>query len=155
MQLSDIVQPDCIKVPLEQTEKRAAINELIDLLAATSRVGDPEELKEAVWEQEATRTTGIGHGLAIPHGKSRSCDRLVLAIGKPAEPIDFQAIDGRPVRVVFLLASPPDQTGPHIQALAQISRLMTNEAFRRAILDAADAQSIYALIAQQDGVAVE
>ena len=123
----------------------------MDLLSEADRIGDPDALKEAVWEREVTRTTGIGYGLAIPHGKSDSCDRLVMAVGKPSEPIDFNAIDGQPVSVIFLLASPPDQTGAHIQALARVSRLMTDSAFREQVMAATDAQTLYDLIAEHDG----
>lgn len=155
MLLSDLLQPDCIKVPLAASDKQGAIFELVNLLAERGRIRDAEALQRAVWARESTRTTGIGHGLAIPHGKSSCCDRLVMAIGKPPEPIDFDAIDSRPVSVIFLVAGPPDQTGPHIQALARISRLMTDETFRRSLIQADDAQFIYDKIVQQERVAAQ
>ena len=101
-------------------------------------------------EREATRTTGIGNGLAIPHGKCTGTDHLVMAIGRPQTPIDFQAIDGRPVNLIWLLTSPPDKTGPHIHALARISRLMTIDRFRQALASAKTAQEIYDAIVQQE-----
>ncbi len=151
MRLTDIIKIDCVRVPLESLDKQGALFELVDLLAETGRIGDPEALKEAVWEREVTRTTGIGYGLAIPHGKSDSCDRLVMAVGKPSEPIDFNAIDGQPVSVIFLLASPPDQTGAHIQALARVSRLMTDSAFREQVMAASDSETLFGLISEHDG----
>lgn len=155
MQLTDIIKPEAIAVPLKATDKQGAIWELVDLLAELGRIAKPDELKQAVWQRETTRTTGIGHGLAIPHGKAASCDRLMMAVGKPAEPIDFNSIDGRPVRMIFLLASPPDQTGAHIQALAAISRLMTRDEFRASVLNANDAQTIYDLIAGAEHAAAK
>ncbi|MBI1367274.1 MAG: PTS sugar transporter subunit IIA [Planctomycetes bacterium] len=152
MRLTDIIKLDCIAVPLSATDKQGAIFELVELLAKQGRIADPEALKKAVWEREVTRTTGIGHGLAIPHGKAECCDRLVMAIGKTAEPIEFNAIDHRPVRLIFLLASPPAQTGAHIQALAAISRLMTKDEFRAAMLTAPDAARIHELITQAEAV---
>ena len=155
MELSELIQPDCIKVPLNSTDKQAAIFELVDLLAEHNHVSDPDAVKQAVWQRESTRTTGIGHGLAIPHGKAAGCERLVMAIGKPPEPIDFQSVDKQPVHVIFLLVSPHHQTGAHIQALAQVSRLMARDAFRRSILEADQAQAIHDLIVQQESIAVE
>jgi fructose-specific phosphotransferase system IIA component len=146
MRLTELLDADCIKVPLAAAEKQAAIYELIDLLVDAGRITDRQQVRQAVWQRESTRTTGIGHGLAIPHGKTTSCDHLVMAIGRPAQPIDFQSIDGRPVSLIILLISPADQTGPHIQALATVSRMMMNEQFRHAIRDADSAQAVYQLI---------
>ncbi len=146
MQLTDILDPASIKVPLGATDKQAAIYELVELLAAGNKVSDIDKVKQAVWQRESTRTTGIGHGLAIPHGKCDCCGELTMAIGKPAEPIDFQAIDGQPVSLIILLVSPADQTGPHIQALATVSRMMTNADFRHAVRDAQTAEQVFQLI---------
>lgn len=153
MKLLDIVTPDCIKAPLAAENKQAAIYELIDVLGAAARVKDVSSLREAVWVREQIRTTGIGAGLAIPHGKSVGVASLAIAIGKPARPMDFQAIDNKPVRLIILLASPPDKTSDHIQALAHISRLMTMEDFRERMYAAQSAEEIYNLLRQQEGVA--
>lgn len=152
MNLLEILSPECIKAPLQATEKRAVIDELVDVLAVSGRVADARALKEAVWTREMTRTTGIGHGLAIPHGKCTGMTSLAMAIGKPAEPLDFQAIDSQPVRLVVLLASPPDRTSDHIQALARISRLMTMDKFRQQIYEADSAPGIYDLLKSQEGL---
>src|SRR5881227_856048 len=150
MRLTDILKPQDIKIPLEAKTKTEAIGELVNLLAANGEVGDPKKVLEAVLEREATRTTGIGNGLAIPHGKCPGTKDLVMAIGKAATPIDFQAIDGRPVTIVWMLTSPPDKTGPHIHALARISRLMTIDKFRHSLMAAKSAQEAYDLIIAQE-----
>src|SRR2546430_8603658 len=150
MRLIDILKPENIKVPLESTNKNGAIAELVNLLAKSGDVTDPKKVLDAVLEREATRTTGIGNGLAIPHGKCNGTKDLVMAIGKAATPIDFQAIDGRPVTIIWMLASPPDKTGPHIHALARISRLMTIDKFRQALATAKSAQEVYDAIVQQE-----
>jgi fructose-specific phosphotransferase system IIA component len=151
MRLSDILKVQHIKVPLQAKVKKDAIAELVQVLADAKEVKDAQVLLNSVLEREATRTTGIGNGLAIPHGKCTGVDHLVVAIGKPAEPIDFDSIDKRPVNLIVLLASPPDQTGPHIQALARISRLMNVEAFRQAMRTATSAQQILdAVVAQEN-----
>lgn len=150
MNLLDILSPQCVIAPLASMDKRGVINELVDVLAAAGKVSDAQGLKDAVWTREQTRTTGIGHGLAIPHGKSAGMPALAMAIGKPANPMDFEAIDGQPVKLVVLLASPPDRTSDHIQALARISRLMTMDDFRNSIYSAKDANDIYALLESKE-----
>lgn len=150
MKLNEILKLQHIKVPLVATDKKAAIAELVEVLNQAGELKDSQQLLASVLERESTRTTGIGNGLAIPHGKCTGVDHLVIAIGKPATPINFDSIDGRPVHLIVLLASPPDQTGPHIQALARISRLMTIEAFRVAMKNAASAQEIVDAVNAQE-----
>ncbi len=150
MRLTEILKPQNIKVPLVATSKADAIKELIDLLAASGEVTDPKRVLEAVLDREATRTTGIGNGLAIPHGKCAGATNLVMAIGKAAEPIDFQSIDGKPVSLIWLLSSPPEKTGPHIHALARISRLMTMDKFRQALFAATTPQEMFDIIEKQE-----
>jgi fructose-specific phosphotransferase system IIA component len=150
MRLTEILKPANIKIPLESKTKTEAIGELVQVLAASGDVTDPKKVLDAVLEREATRTTGIGNGLAIPHGKCQGTRDLVMAIGRAATPIDFQALDGRPVTIIWMLASPPDRTGPHIHALARISRMMTLDKFRASLLQAKTAQEAYDIIVAQE-----
>jgi fructose-specific phosphotransferase system IIA component len=150
MRLTEILKPANIKIPLVATKKADAIGELVQLMAANGTITDAKKVLDAVMERESTRTTGIGNGLAIPHGKTTGAPDLVMAVGKPAQPIDFQSIDGRPVTIIWLLCSPPDKTGPHIHALARISRLMTIDKFRQAMNQAKSAQEMYDIIVQQE-----
>lgn len=150
MTLTEILKPSCVKVPLEATDKKAAIFELVDVLEDASLVRDGDSLKSAVWTREQTRTTGIGHGLAIPHGKCDCMTGLAMAIGRPAQPMEFAAIDQRPVRLIVLLASPPDRTSDHIQALAKISRLMTDATFREKLFNAESSDELFSLLAAQE-----
>lgn len=145
MRLTDFLSPDCVKVPLTATDKRGVIAEMVDLVAAAGKLTDRELMLQAALEREATRTTGIGGELAIPHGKCVAVSELVIAVGKTAKPLDFESIDGKPVTIVIFLASPPDKTGPHIQALARISRLMTDPKFRKALAAATKPKQIYQL----------
>ena len=153
MLLTEILKPDCIKVPLEATNKQEAIYELVELLCDQCDIAAVDELKRAVWDRETTRTTGIGHSIAIPHGKTTGCPELCMAMGRPAQPLDFGAIDNKPVELIFLLASPLDQTGPHIQALARISQMLTQQDIRTAMLTAETAEDIYRLIGQHQPTA--
>lgn len=146
MELSKLLTPDHILVPIPANEKTAVITALIDLLAEKGELVNRDAALDAVLKRESERTTGIGYGLAIPHGKSDGCTRLVMAAGKPAQPVDFQSLDKRPVTFVVLLVSPPDQTGPHIQALAKISRLMNIEEFREAVNRATTPEELHQAI---------
>lgn len=145
MNIIDLLSPHAVKVPLDATEKKAAIDELIDLLADNDLIPDAPELKRVVWEREQQRSTGIGEGLAIPHGKTATLDRLVMAVGRPASPVDFDAIDQKPVKLFVLLASPPDKTAEHIQALGKISRMMSNPAMRGYAYNSESAEELYEL----------
>ena len=150
MRLTEILKPQNIVIPLRATTKTDAIAELIDKLAANGDLTDPKKVLDSVLDREATRTTGIGNGLAIPHGKTAGAGNLTMAIGKPGTPIDFQSIDGKPVTIIWMLTSPPDKTGPHIQALARISRLMTIDKFRAALNAATTPQEVFDTIAAQE-----
>ncbi|CAN5830468.1 hypothetical protein BH11PLA1_BH11PLA1_01420 [soil metagenome] len=150
MNLTEYLKPQAVCVPLLATEKRGAIHELVDLLKESGQVTDTTTLKEAVWAREQTRTTGIGNGLAIPHGKCPGISSLLMAIGKPAVPMEFQAIDRQPVKLIILLASPPDRGQDHIMALAKISRLFMVKELREQMYDAATSEELYALIKAQD-----
>ncbi len=154
MHLTEILQADSIKVPLTAKGKQSVIFELVDLLVETTNMSAGDKLREAVWERELTRTTGIGHGIAIPHGKIKECHQPCMVMGKTADPIDFGAIDGKPVSLIILLVSPADQIGPHIQALAQISRMLTDQDFRLSLQQSSSASQVYELITAQEAKAV-
>src|SRR4030042_1976749 len=150
MILTQILQPDCIKVPVVSRDKEAVITELVDLLDANGLLLDRDEALEAVLTRERTQSTGTGAGIAIPHGKCNAVKELVIAIGIAYEPIEFKSIDGKPVTILILLVSPADQTGPHIQALATISRSMLNEEFRQQLEKVTSADKVYALLNNQE-----
>ncbi len=150
MILTQILQPTCIKVPLEGRDKNAVISELIGLLEANGSLLDKEAVCEAVFMREQTRSTGIGSGIAIPHGKCKAVRELVMAVGIAREPIDFESVDGKPVTIVILLVSPADQTGPHIQALAKISRLMLDGQFKQSLEQARTADEAYQLLSSKE-----
>ena len=150
MILTQILQPNCIKVPLASKDKDGAIEELVNLLADNRHLSDRGEALEAVLAREQTRSTGIGSGIAIPHGKCAAAKELVMAIGIAGEPIEFDSIDNKPVSIVLLLVSPPDQTGPHIQALARISRLMLDAQFKAQLEKATSPEEVYDLISTRE-----
>lgn len=151
MKLTDHLTQALVKVPLKSTEKSSAITELVDLLASAGYSSARESLLEAVLNRENQRSTGIGRGFAIPHAKSDAVDKLVVAMGRTNEPIEYKAIDGQPVRLIALLVSPISATSMHIQALAKLSRLVTNGSVLQQLLDAPDSETFYRVIAENDG----
>ena len=150
MNITDILSPKAVKVPLVATEKKAIIDELCDLLAGVDLITDAEQLKKVVWDREQQRSTGIGDGLAIPHGKTTCSNDIVMAIGRPSEPIDFNALDGQKVELIVLLASPPNRTADHIQALGKVSRMMSDAGFRKAAYTATSAETLYQLFKEAE-----
>ena len=150
MRLSEVLKPENIKVGIPAVTKIAAITELVEVLSVNKEVSDAKRVLESVLEREATRTTGIGSGLAIPHGKSNGATKLVMAIAKPEKPIDFQSLDGRPVTIIWMLISPPDQSGVHIKALAAISRLMSSDKVRFEMNAAGSAQEMFEVVQKHE-----
>ncbi|MFH1370657.1 MAG: PTS sugar transporter subunit IIA [Planctomycetota bacterium] len=150
MILTRILQPSCVIVPLKSTDKRSAITELVNVLDANKLLSNKDVALQAVLTREQTKSTGIGSGVAIPHGKCKVVKELVMAIGIAGEPINFDSVDGKPVSIIILLISPLDQTGPHIQALAQISRLMLDEEFRGNLQKAHSAQEVCELLRSKE-----
>jgi mannitol/fructose-specific phosphotransferase system IIA component (Ntr-type) len=150
MILTQILQPACIKAPLDSTDKDSSITELVDLLAANELLTDRDVVLEAVLMREQTRSTGIGSGIAIPHGKCAGVEELVMAVGIAPDPIDFDSIDHKPVGIILLLVSPIDRTGPHIQALARISKLMLDENFKTKLENATSPEEVYELISTRE-----
>ena len=146
MLLTQILRQKCVKVPLEGNDKESVITELVELLDANGVLLDKEIALDAVFTREHTRSTGIGSGIAIPHGKCKAVKELVMAFGIASEGIDFASVDGKPVTIVILLVSPADQTGPHIQALARISRLMLDEEFRQSLEKSTSSDELYELL---------
>ncbi len=150
MNLTKILQRSCVRVPLKGKDKKDIITELVDVLAENKLLLDRDAVLEAVMIREQTRSTGIGSGIAIPHGKCGAVKELVMAIGIASEPIGFESVDGKGVTIVLLLVSPADQTGPHIQALAKISRLMLDDKFKESLEKAGSSEEAYELISKKE-----
>jgi mannitol/fructose-specific phosphotransferase system IIA component (Ntr-type) len=113
------------------------LRELVDVVAASESPEAHADVLRAVQEREAVLSTGIGNGIAIPHGKSSAVPDLRLAAGRPREPVESDALDGRPVRLLFLLVGPETAAGPHIKALSRISRIVRQDSVRTRLSEAA------------------
>lgn len=156
MRFSDLLQPAAVKVPLDATTRDDAIRELVALLVRSGSIPAVEApaLTEAVLAREQQRSTGIGEGLAVPHAKSQGIRALAMAAGTLREPVDFQSIDRRPVRLVCMIVAPPDRIADHIQALARVSRLFSSAHARESAFGASSAEALRAIFTAADPVPV-
>ena len=146
MNLLDILSPESTIVDLKGESKEDIISELINSLVVGDSITDRDQVLQAVLDREKIMSTGIGDGIAIPHGKSAAVTELVAAMGTQRRGVDFDALDGEPAFVFFLLVSPANVSGPHIKALARISRLLKNDAFKKKLIEANSAEEIIATI---------
>ena len=149
MRLLDILSPNCIKADLKGKTRREVILEMVDLLVKAGLVKDKNKVMDAVMEREKLMSTGIGNGSAIPHAKTNACQKLCAAFGRSSG-VPFDALDEKPVKLVFLLVTPEAETGPHISALARISRLLKHKVFKDALLTAKNEPEIYRLLEEEE-----
>jgi fructose-specific phosphotransferase system IIA component len=150
MRICEILQKDKIIPSMKGMTKTEVINELVDLFKNDERVKDTEIMRQAVHEREKIMSTGVGKGFAIPHAKSNSVNDIIAAFGKLDNPIDFQALDGQAVNLVFLLVGKENLVGPHIKLLSRISRMMNKEEFRESLAAAKTADEIYSLFEEEE-----
>ena len=150
MRLRDILSEELIKIPLENTEKEKIIEELVDVLHQAKKVDNEKKVLKAVLEREKVMSTGVGDGVAIPHGKAEGVKGIVGALGITPKAVDFQSLDSKPVQLIFLLVGQRDLTGPHLKALSRISRLMHRPQFRSELLSAKTPQEAMKAIAREE-----
>lgn len=150
MKVLEFLEPSSVLLNLESTSKEDAIAELCALLEKNQKVKSGSDVIAALMEREKLGSTGIGQGVAIPHGKSGSVDRLVAALGVSKKGVSFESLDGEPVFLIFLLIAPPDSSGAHLKALARISRLLKDKFFRQALKEASTAEEVCRIIQEED-----
>lgn len=151
MKLSDLLNESGINTSLAARDKRGVIEEMVELLMkSASGVTDKNAVIKAVWEREELMSTGIGQGVGIPHAKTNAVDKLHAVFGKSEAGVDFAALDGKPVHLIFLLVAPEDQSGPHVKALARISRLLKQSYFRQALQETRKSQEVLTIIREEE-----
>ncbi len=153
MRITEFLEPDAVIGSLTAKDKPGIMAELCASLAKRVSVVPPQKLTEVLLDRERLSSTGIGDGVAIPHGKLEGLPGLVAAFGVSREGVNFDAIDGRPTHLFFALLAPENSAGVHLKALARISRLFKNPALRKSIIQASDAKAIFELIAAEDAKA--
>ena len=150
MTLLDILSPNSTIVGLSADSKEGIIRELVESLEEGESISNRDKVLQAVLERENIMSTGIGDGIAIPHGKSDAVVNLTAALGTHKRGVEFEALDGEPAFVFFLLVSPANVSGPHIKALARISRLLKNDDFKKSLIEATTADEIVAAIEKEE-----
>ncbi len=150
MKISDILTKDLVVTGLKGNSKEEVIDAMVDLVAKSPKVVDKEKVRDAIFEREKIMSTGVGNGFAIPHGKSDAVSDIVAAFAVTANPIDYQSLDEKPVRLVFLLVGKDSMVGPHIKLLSRISRLMNKEDFRKRLLDARTSVEVLDMFRQEE-----
>lgn len=148
MLLTDLLSPDRVKIPLVGSTKDDLLRELVGALGTDASLS--EAVLDAVRQREAVLSTGIGNGVAIPHGKTPGANRLLLAAGVAPQGAEFEALDGKPVQLFFLLVGPESAAGDHVKALSRISRLVQRDSFRRRLVQASSAQDFYAILTEAE-----
>ena len=150
MKITDFLDPKAIKIGLTAVEKEGILKELVDLLAEVKDIGDRKATVRALMERESLGSTGIGQGIAIPHGKTDKVKELVAVLGVSKKGVNFEALDGEPVHILFLLVAPKDTAGPHLKALAQISRLLRDNYFCELIKRCQTPAEVFDLIKREE-----
>ena len=152
MKIMDFLNPEAINANLQATDKKGAIKELVELLIKTGEVKsqDKDKVVKVLLEREALGSTGIGQGIGIPHGKFDGIKRLSGVCGISHKGVDFESLDGERVYIFFLLLAPEDSAGPHLKALARVSRLLKDQFFRETLKGAKDEKGLLKIIKQED-----
>lgn len=149
MLLKELLTPERIRLPIVAADKNTLIHEMCAHLVACHG-GSLEDIVRAVTMREQDLTTGIGFGVAVPHGRSPTLANLAIVAGRTEVPVPFDSIDGDPVRLVFLLSGPETSASQHVKALSRIVRLVRREEVRRTLLDAASTGEFYEAIVEAE-----
>ena len=150
MKIMDIVVKDAALLELEPGDKRAILTQLSQSLAAAVPELDADRLLQVLMDREALQSTGIGEGVAIPHGKFPGLDRLLASFARSSAGTDFEAVDGQPTHLFFLLVVPEHSGGQHLKALARISRFFRDASFRKRLLEARSVEEVFEAIHEED-----
>jgi PTS system nitrogen regulatory IIA component len=150
MKISDFLSEKAVCADLKATTKEGIIREIVELLVECGNNLDVDKVVKILLEREALGSTGIGQGIGIPHGKCEDVKHLIGALGICRKGVNFDALDGEPVYILFLLLAPEDSAGPHLKALARISRLLKDKFLREMLRSARDEKTVYKVISQED-----
>lgn len=151
MRISDILQAEAIEADLKAKGKQDVLSELVDTVLKVVNGLDRDEVVKVLLEREKLGSTGIGDGIAIPHGKLKGLKELVISFGRSQAGVEFDSMDGKPVNLFFLLIAPEESIGIHLKTLARISKLLKNSMVRQKLCEAATAEEIFSVISEEEG----
>ncbi|MCR4416149.1 MAG: PTS sugar transporter subunit IIA [Ignavibacteria bacterium] len=150
MKVSEYLNEENVLLDVEAKDKYELIDKLIDVAAKSGKILDKEKVREAVYEREKILSTGVGKGFAVPHGKTDAVNDIVLAFAITKEPLDYQALDNQPVRLVMLMVGKDSLVSSHIKLLSRISRLMNNDEFRENLLNAKTKEEVLEIFRKEE-----
>jgi len=150
MKLSELLGEENIVSELTARDKRTVLEELVEAIINSNSSVEKQSLVKVLLERERLGSTGIGDGVAIPHGKYPDLEQPLISFGRSIEGLDFESMDGQPAHLFFLLVAPENSANIHLKALATIARILKNSSFRKALMEATSSQEIYQRIAQYD-----
>ena len=150
MKITDVLQRAFVLDEIKARSKRGALEELVGVFAKGGVKADPDAILHVILERERLGNTGIGDGVAIPHGKISGLDGMVVSFGRSREGIPFEAMDGKPVQLFFLLMAPENSAGQHLKVLAKISRMLKDPVFRKNLLEAKTHDDLFRIITDKD-----
>jgi PTS system nitrogen regulatory IIA component len=148
MNLKTVLSADTVNLHLKGSTKNEIINELLDVLVAAKKVTDRKAALNAVMDREQKMSTGMKHGIAIPHGKSGTIQDLVACVGISEKPVEFDSLDHEPCRIFIMTLSPVEKTGPHLQFLAEVSLLFKSAEKRQEILSASSPEAVLKILSE-------
>jgi len=146
IKIADILDPACICLNMETKDKVSALNQMVELLALNGKVHDRATLATVILDRERLMSTGIGNGVALPHGKTNVVDRSMAALATLRTPIDFDALDDKPVSIILLLVGTEGNVGVHLRLLSRISRMVGSEQFRTSLLNTKSVENVITLL---------
>ncbi len=149
MNLKAVLNSKTVKLNMKGSTKEEIIDELLDVLVHAGQIKDREVARQAVLEREQKMSTGMKHGIAIPHGKTNAVSDLVACIGISENPVDFDSLDREPCRIFIMTISPVDKTGPHLQFLAEVSGLFKSPQKREEILNAKTEAELLSILTEK------
>ena len=150
MRLSELLSPGRIRIPLQARDKPGVLRELAAMIAPGDG-GQVEEVLGAILERERQFPTGIGYGVAVPHGKTPALSAVEAVAGTTRDPVAYETVDGEPVRIFFMLAGPESQAGAHVKAISRISRLVRQEPVLTRLLGARTPEEFYRVLCEAEG----